>query len=168
MTEIALPDKSPEVYETFKHRHRVPLFFDLTYTLHSDRVVVTGASLWVPKLEMVIWLRTLSPNTSTVWGRSYHSKWSIAFLICVVAVSVFLLRGPGPATPTVLIFCLALLFAAIAYALWSRALIRYTHFMFNESVNTLSIGDAGPDIERYESFIEELSRRIEGIRKSQK
>ena len=160
-------DQSPDVCETITYRHRVPLLIDMTYSLHSDRVVATGSQIWVPKLEVVIWLRTLSLNTSTEWSRSRHFKWSIAFMFCVVAVSVFILRGPGPATPMVLFFCLALLLAAIAYAVWSRTLIRYTHFLFNQSVNNLSIGDAGPDIERYESFIQELSRRIQENQPSQ-
>lgn len=160
-------DQSPDVSETINYRHRVPLLVDMTYTLHPDRVVVTGSQIWVPKLEAVIWLRTLSLNTSATWGRSYHFQWSITFMICVVAVSALMLPGAGPATPIVIIFGLVLLLAAVAYAVWSWDLIRYTHFLTSEGVNTLSIGDAGPDIAHYESFVQELSRRIQENQPSQ-
>ncbi|MFO1005780.1 MAG: hypothetical protein U0929_07475 [Planctomycetaceae bacterium] len=167
MTEPSLSDESPGISETVSYRHRVPLLVDMTYTLHSDRVVVTGSRIWIPKLEAVIWLRTLSQNTSTVWGRSYHFQWAVVFMICVVAVSALMLPGAGPAMPIVIIFGLVLLLAALAYARWSWDLIRYTHFLTSEGVNTLSIGDAGPDIERYDSFIQEVSRRIQENQPSQ-
>jgi hypothetical protein len=160
MTEIALPEMPSEVSETIAYHHRVPWLIDMTYTLHSDRVVATGSRIWVPKLEAVIWLRTLSANTTVVWMRTAHFQWAVTVAICIAAVHFVFLPFAGLAFGWIVGFGLLLLIPALAYAYRSRKLIRYTHFVTKEGVNILSVGDAGPDIERYESFVQELLRRI--------
>ena len=127
----------------------------------SDCIVVTGSKTWIPRIESTIWLKTLSINPSTVWIRSAHFKWAIILLVCVIAVSTLMLPGSGLAFIPILIVDGVLLLPALAYAVWSRTLIRYAHFRTVPGATVLSVGDAGPNRSQFESFVNELIQRIQ-------
>ena len=148
---------SPEV---LKFHHRIPLVINFEYSLHPDRIVVTGSKTWIPRIECMLWLKTLSNNSETLWIRSAHFQWASILLACILAVSSLILPGAGSEVVPILIFVGILILPVLAYIFWSRTLIRYAQFSTLHGPTVLSVGDAGPDRERFDSFVKELTDRI--------
>lgn len=125
--------------------------------------MATGSQIWVPKLEVVIWLRTLSLTLQRSGvGHATSSGRSLSCFVWSQSVSLYfeVLVQQRPWCSFFVWHC-CLLPSRTQYG--HERLFDNTHFLFNQSVNNLSIGDAGPDIERYESFIQELSRGFKRI-----
>ena len=151
--------------EVLTYRHRIRLVIDFEYTLYDDRIVVTGSKAWVPRIECTLFLKSLSPNPSTIWTRSAHYQWSVIVLICFMAAGGLVLPGAYPAIGTVLIveaiLLLPLLLPILLYVYLSRKLIRYSQFCSLQGHTVLSVGDAGPNRAQFEPFVNELICRIQ-------